>query len=197
MERRRLERRADSRNGAPFLAILLAAGFVTGSLGCGGGSASSPPPPPPSGSGVITFAFGPEETVFNHTSDSCEPLDVPDTPAHAVRLPDNSLMLEDGDAPRNYTMFGADFSTLHRSCVAAILVSDDLTTADTFDNQERPRDRTRRLVSIIGRAVRKGIASSLAHLEAPAILRGIPRSLTCVPVQKRLACGHWRFAVLA
>ena len=125
-----------NRNDAPFLAVLLAAALATGSLGCGGDSASSTPPPSPSGSGVITFAFGPEETVFNHTTDSCEPLDVPDTPAHGVRLPDNSLMLEDGDAPRNYAMFGADFSSLHRSCVAPILVSDDLTTADTFDNQE-------------------------------------------------------------
>ena len=125
-----------NRKGAPFLAILLAAALGTGSIGCGGGSASSPPPPPPSGGGEITFAFGPEETVFNHTTDSCEPLDVPDTPAHVVRLPDNSLMLEDGDAPRNYAMFGADFSTLQRSCLAPILVSDDLTTADTFDNQE-------------------------------------------------------------
>ena len=125
-----------SRNGAPFVSILLAAALGTGSIGCGGSSASSPPPPPVIGTGQISFSFGPEETVFNHTTDSCEPLDVPDTPAHAVRLPDNSLMLEDGDAPRNYAMFGADFSTLHRSCAAPILVSDDLTTADTFDNQE-------------------------------------------------------------
>jgi hypothetical protein len=91
---------------------------------------------PVGGTGQITFSFGPEETVFSHSTDSCEPLDVPDTPAHAVRLSDNSLMLEDGDAPRNYAMFGPDFSTLHRSCAAPILTSDDLTTADTYDNQE-------------------------------------------------------------
>jgi hypothetical protein len=100
--------------------------------GCGGGS-SSPPPPPPHG---ITFSFGSEETVFNHSTDSCEPLDVPDTPAHAVRLADGSLMLADGDAPRNYAMFGADFSTLRRSCTAPTLVSDDLTNSDSYDNQE-------------------------------------------------------------
>src|SRR5262249_32096385 len=58
----------------------------------------------------ITFAFGAEETVFNWATDSCEPLDVPDVPAHAVRLADGTLMLADGDAPRNYGMFGADFS---------------------------------------------------------------------------------------
>ncbi len=101
-------------------------------IACGGGSTGPPVPP----TGQITFSFGPEETVFNHSTDSCEPLDVPDTPAHAVRLPNGTLMLEDGDAPRNYAMFGTDFSTLHKSCAAPILVSDDLTTADTYDNQE-------------------------------------------------------------
>jgi len=83
----------------------------------------------------ITFSLGTEETVFSSTTDSCEPLDVPDTPAHAVRLADGSLMLEDGDAPRNYAMFGANFSTLKRSCTPT-LASDDLPTADSFDNQE-------------------------------------------------------------
>jgi len=107
--------------------------------GCGGSSQQpmqQPAQPPVSGTGQITFSFGPEETVFSHSTDSCEPLDVPDTPAHAVRLPDGTLMLEDGDAPRNYAMFGPDFSTLQKSCTAPILVSDDLPTADTFDNQE-------------------------------------------------------------
>ena len=83
----------------------------------------------------MSFSFGAEETVFSSSTDSCEPLDVPDTPAHAVRLADGSLILEDGDAPRNYAMFGATFSTLKRSCTP-ILVSDDLPTADSFDNQE-------------------------------------------------------------
>jgi hypothetical protein len=110
-----------------------AAWFLVAMLIACGGRSPGPPVPP---TGQITFSFGPEETVFNHSTDTCEPLDVPDTPAHAVRLPDGTLMLEDGDAPRNYAMFGADFSTLHRSCVAPILVSDDLPTADTFDNQE-------------------------------------------------------------
>jgi len=100
--------------------------------GCGGGSSSSPPPPPRG----ITFSFGSEEIVFNHSTDSCEPLDVPDTPAHAVRLADGGLMLADGDAPRNYAMFGADFSSLRRSCTAPTLVSDDLTNPDSYDNQE-------------------------------------------------------------
>jgi hypothetical protein len=110
-----------------YLAISLA--------GCGGGTTVGPPPPPPPPQG-ITFSFGAEETVFNHSTDSCEPLDVPDTPAHAVRLADGSLMLADGDAPRNYAMFGGDFSTLSRSCTAPTLVSDDLKNPDSYDNQE-------------------------------------------------------------
>lgn len=85
---------------------------------------------------MITFTFGAEETVFNHSADSCEPLDVPDIPAHVVRLADGSLMLADGDAPRYYAMFGADFSTLHKECTAPALVSDDLSNPDSFDNYE-------------------------------------------------------------
>lgn len=106
--------------------------------GCGSGGSSPvmpPPPPPPPPTGKVSFAFGPEETVFSHVTDACEALDVPDTPAHALHLPDGSLMLEDGDAPRNYAMFGVDFSNLHRSCTP-ILVSDDSPMANSFDNQE-------------------------------------------------------------
>jgi len=112
---------------------LLAGVATLFNLGCGGTSSASPPPPPPQG---ITFSFGAEEIVFNHSTDSCEPLDVPDNPAHAVRLADGSLMLADGDAPRYYAMFGADFSTLHKQCTTPALVSDDLTNPDSFDNYE-------------------------------------------------------------
>lgn len=108
--------------------------LIAALAGCGASNQGSQQPPP--GSGQITFSFGAEETVFSHNTDSCEPLDVPDTPAHAVRLADGSLMLEDGDAPRNYAMFGADFNTLQKRCTAPILVSDDLSTANSFDNQE-------------------------------------------------------------
>ena len=40
-----------------------------------------------SGTGHITFSFGPEQTVFTYATDACEPLDVPDTPVHAMGLP--------------------------------------------------------------------------------------------------------------
>ena len=83
----------------------------------------------------ITFSFGAEEIVFRGGTDNCESLDVPDVPAHAVRLSDGTLMLIDGDAPRNYAMFGADFSSLQRNCGVS-LASDDDPTAQSFDNQE-------------------------------------------------------------
>jgi len=72
------------------LALVL---IATSSVGCGGRSSQEPmqqpAQQPAGGTGQITFSFGAEETAFSHNSDSCEPLDVPDTPAHAVRLPDN------------------------------------------------------------------------------------------------------------
>ena len=83
----------------------------------------------------ITFSFGQEEIVFRHSTDSCEPLDVPDVPAHPVRLADGSLMLVAGNAPRNFLMFGADFSSLRRSCVLT-LASDDDWYAPSYNNQE-------------------------------------------------------------
>lgn len=119
-----------SRSRASLISILVAGVATLCNLGCGGTAGSAPPPK------GITFSFGPEETVFNHTTDSCEPLDVPDIPAHAVRLADGSLMLADGDAPRYYAMFGADFSTLHRQCATPALVSDDFTNPDSYDNYE-------------------------------------------------------------
>jgi hypothetical protein len=84
----------------------------------------------------VTFSIGAEETVFRHSTDRCEDLDLPDVPAHAARLTDGTLVLMAADAPRNYSMFGADFSSLHRGCAAPALVSDDNLYADSYDNQE-------------------------------------------------------------
>ncbi|HET7750252.1 MAG TPA: hypothetical protein VFK81_12785 [Terriglobales bacterium] len=116
-----------------FIIYLMASIVTAAWTGCGGGGTSSQPN---QSSGQITFTFGPEQTVFTYATDACEPLDVPDTPAHAVRLPDGSLFLDDGDAPHVYGMFGSGFSSLHHDCTAPLLISDDLSTADTFDNQE-------------------------------------------------------------
>ena len=84
----------------------------------------------------ITFSFGAEETVFTWTTDNCESLDVPDVPAHAVRLADSTLVLIAGDAPRYYASFGADFSSLRRNCAQPALVSGDDYDPESYDNQE-------------------------------------------------------------
>jgi hypothetical protein len=82
----------------------------------------------------ITFSLGAEETVFTWLTDSCAYWDVPDVPAHAVRLADGSLVLIDGNAPQYYASFGADFSSLHRSCAQPALVSDTNPYPETYDN---------------------------------------------------------------
>lgn len=84
----------------------------------------------------ITFSLGAEETVFQWTTDRCEDLDLPDVPAHAVRLADGTLVLMAADAPRNYAMVGADFSSLHRVCAEPALVSGDNWYPESYDNQE-------------------------------------------------------------
>jgi hypothetical protein len=55
--------------------------------------------------------------------------------ARAVRMPDGSIVLYSGNAPRAYASFGPDFGSLRRSCVPT-LVSDDDPTAQSFSNQE-------------------------------------------------------------
>ena len=77
-----------------FLAVKTPALVVVAGLTACGAAVPQPPPPPPS-KGQITFSFGAEETVFSYATDSCEALDGPDTPAHAVRFADCTLMLAD------------------------------------------------------------------------------------------------------
>src|ERR1700680_1893402 len=84
----------------------------------------------------ITFSFGPEETIFKWSTDHCEQFDLPDVPAHVVRLSDGTLAMMAAAAPRNHIMFGADFSSFHRDCAESGLVSDDNFYPDTYDNQE-------------------------------------------------------------
>jgi Bacterial Ig-like domain (group 2) len=84
----------------------------------------------------ITFSFGAEETVFQWSTDRCEQFDLPDVPAHVVRLADGTLTLMASAAPHNFTMFGADFASLHKSCAMPAFVSDDNYYPETYDNQE-------------------------------------------------------------
>jgi len=83
----------------------------------------------------ITFSFGTEETVFTWLTDQCEALDVPDAPAHALRLADGSLLLIDGHESGNYVMAGTGFSSLRKRC-SPTLVSHHDPNPESFDNEE-------------------------------------------------------------
>ncbi len=83
----------------------------------------------------ITISLGPEETVFSWASDRCQETDVPDVPAHAVRLADGSLLLVTGHESGNYVMAGADFSTLYRNC-SPTLTSHNNPYPESYDNYE-------------------------------------------------------------
>ncbi len=84
----------------------------------------------------ITFAFGAEETVFTYNTDNCYFLDLPDVPAHAVRLADGSLMLVAGNDPQTFAMFGADFSSLQKDCSKPTLLSHLDSTPESYQNRE-------------------------------------------------------------
>src|SRR5258705_6396387 len=70
---------------------------------------------PPPALGDVTIELGAEETLFDWTTDRCNDLDLPDVYAHAIRTA-AGLVLISGNAPDNYAMFGADFTSLARSC---------------------------------------------------------------------------------
>jgi hypothetical protein len=82
---------------------------------------------------AVIITLGPEETVFDWTTDRCESLDVPDVVARAVRRR-GEIVLVSGNAPRNYFLYGPDFDRLQRSCTP-VLTSPDDWDADSFRNQ--------------------------------------------------------------
>lgn len=69
--------------------------------------------------------------------DRCEPLDVPDVHARAIRSPDaGGIVLISGNAPRNYVMAGPDFQRLRRRCGTPALSSQDDWHPQSYANQE-------------------------------------------------------------
>lgn len=86
------------------------------------------------GAASVTFTLGPEEVVFDWTTDRCEDMDLPDVYAHALRTPDG-IVLASGNAPSNYWSFGADLDGVRRSCTP-VLVSRDDHDPSTFSGQE-------------------------------------------------------------
>ena len=119
----------------------LATGFapgmatLTATAGTASGSVTLEVVPRPLSPADVTFTLGTPDVVFDHSADRCEVMDLPDMTARAVRMPDGSLVLYSGNAPRAYASYGPDFASLERSCTPT-LVSDDDPTAPSFSNQE-------------------------------------------------------------
>jgi hypothetical protein len=109
--------------GPGTISISASSGEITGSL-------------PLTINAGITISLGAEEMVFQWSTDRCEDLDLPDVPAHVVRLADGTLVLIDGDAPRTYASFGADFSSLQHDCAQFALSSGVSYYPESYDNWE-------------------------------------------------------------
>jgi hypothetical protein len=73
-----------------------------------------------------------EEVVFDHSANACNDLDVPDTPAHAVRI-DGGVLLASSDAPEAYFSFGPTLETAVRDC-APVLVSPQATLPEQYEH---------------------------------------------------------------
>jgi hypothetical protein len=84
----------------------------------------------------VSVAVGEKEVVFDWTTDRCEDLDLPDSPAHIIRAEDGELVLFASNGPTNYVSRGPDFDTLQRVCDAPALVSADLRAPETYENWE-------------------------------------------------------------
>jgi hypothetical protein len=85
---------------------------------------------------VSVAVVGPKEVVFDYTTDRCEDLDLPDSPAHIIRAENGELVLFAGNGPTNYVSRGPDFDTLQRVCDPPALVSADLRTPESYENWE-------------------------------------------------------------
>jgi hypothetical protein len=85
--------------------------------------------------GQVLFFFGPEETVFTFATQRCEPPDVPDNQARAVRLADGSILLLAANDPHMHMMRGPDFDHLTRDCRNS-LVTTHHPTPQSYHNRE-------------------------------------------------------------
>lgn len=119
------------------LLLALGAGSTTASASLDGNVgtlqldiASKPVP-----AGSLSITLGPPEVVFRWATHKCNESDVPDVPARLNRLSNGSLLLVDGNAPRNYVSVGPDFNSLKRNCTA-VLGSADSTAPESYENQE-------------------------------------------------------------
>lgn len=78
---------------------------------------------------------GPEEVVFDWTTDRCEPEHIPDIAARAFRDASGNVQLTIGHYV-NYRMVGPDFDSLVSDCTAPVLASDFDPDPSQFNDSE-------------------------------------------------------------
>jgi hypothetical protein len=73
---------------------------------------------------TVSVDTGAIATVMDYPADACDTdvdeWDLPDVVPHAVKMPNGELVLESGNAPKNYFMFGTNFNNLTRSCTSVL-----------------------------------------------------------------------------
>lgn len=80
--------------------------------------------------------LGPEEIVFDWTTDKCEQIDIPDTPARFFRDADGNIQVI-ASHYTNYRFIGPDFNSLSRDCAnAAIMTSHEDGDPSHFNDHE-------------------------------------------------------------
>ena len=85
--------------------------------------------------GEVTI-IGSEETVFDHSVDACETINIPDAPARVFRDADNNVQLLVGHY-ETYRMIGPDFDNLTLDCAnGSVLVSDHDPDPGNYNDSE-------------------------------------------------------------
>jgi len=86
--------------------------------------------------GKVLFSLGPIETVYNYATQYCPTgYNIPDEPAHAIKLSDSSIVLFAANYPLNFSYRGADFNSLRSNCTP-VLTSVNNTTPQSFENDQ-------------------------------------------------------------
>ncbi len=126
--------------GDTTVATTTVAPGTTRSLGQDAGPTTTtrplPPDEPPAPLVVQKLVVtGPEEVVFDWTTDRCEDENIPDIAARAFRDSDGNVQLNIGHYV-NYRMVGPDFDSLMSDCTAPVLVSDFDPDPSQFNDSE-------------------------------------------------------------
>jgi hypothetical protein len=103
-----------------------------------GAFGAAPPLPVQANDGHVQItAVGGTQTVFNHTTDACNPTDPlndqPDSSYFAFRSADGTVTLTGNDWPTNYRMVGPSLDSVQRSCAPTYVSAQDQVYPDFKD----------------------------------------------------------------